>query len=127
VWIGVLFLIVLATIYIGWILDNWHWLRWPIFVVILLLVVRGGKGIRGPGQSGREVLGSYPLLRGWVLCYVICIILFLIYGIVTGIEFHKSPGKWLLLGFVPLFAPWIAAGEYRRYKRFGQQRNDQIK
>ena len=125
-WGGFLLLTVIASVNHRWVLDNWDWLRWPVFAAILSLAARGGKETMGWGEPGKKLsdfLKSYPMLKGWVVFYVLCVLLFLAYGLVQGIEFHKSPGSWLLLGFGPLFLPLLVVAEYQRYKRLGIQSN----
>lgn len=95
-----------------------------MLAAILLLTARGGKELKGWGEPSvgmNQFLEKHRGLAVWVVFYVVCIILFLIYGLTNGVEFHKAAGTWLLLGFVPLFAPLIVVAEYQRYKRLGKQ------
>lgn len=125
-WCGLLLLGVIATVNHRWILDNWDWIRWPAFAAILLMAARVGQDNAGWGEPGKKLtdfLNSNPMLKVWVVFYVLCILSFLVYGLTRGIEFHKSPGSWMLLGFGPLFLPLLVAAGYQRYRRLATQSN----
>lgn len=109
-----------------WVIENWSWLKWPSLVFVFLLAALGGKEATGWGEPNKNLvdfLQEHPLLKLWVAIYTLIIVVFITYGLTHGIEFHKSPGLWLLLGFGPLLLPLFVAGEYQRYKRLGTQSN----
>ena len=125
-WAGAILLMVVGGIEHRWVLDNWKWFMWPTLFAIVLVAKLGGKETTGWGEPGKNLvdfLEECPILKVWVVFYVLCILFFLAYGLVEGIEFHKSPGPWLLLGFGPLFLPLLVVAEYQRYKRLGMQSN----
>ena len=104
----------------------------PIFSPQGKLVTQS-KFFRAPGEGILEkpieylnvidFLDEHTLLKVWVVFDVLCIFLFIAYGLSHGIEFNESPGLWLLLGFGPLFLPLFAVAEYQRFKRLGEQSN----
>ncbi|MES9854924.1 MAG: hypothetical protein ABW170_24220 [Candidatus Thiodiazotropha sp. L084R] len=126
-WFVLLVFIVFSIANHVWILNSWDWLKWPVLFVGITVSVWGGREAQGWGRPGVKLVDfveTYPGLKIWVVFYTLSILLFIAYSLNQGIEFHKSPGTWLLWGFVPLLLPLFAVSEYQRFKRLGHESDD---
>ena len=102
-----------------WISENLNWLRFPVFMAIILVVISGCNETTGRGKPGvklQEFIKDQKYLKICVAITTLAIIISLSYSFNNDISLKEHSGRLLLTGSGLLLLSLFIVSEYKHFK-----------
>ena len=122
-WIGILLLLAVFGTYEQQITDNWESLKWPSFLLILLIAALSKKSKKSQVSKGREnindIVNNYPLIKLYMAIYCLGCAFYCIYAVSNNIKLELEFIPFLLAIF-GIMLPAFIVQNYKTYKNAGK-------
>jgi len=123
-WAAIFFTLVLLAIFDEWVQENWDSIRWPSFIIILIIAAFSQKQGQASVSEGRhninEIVNNHPWIKLYMIIYCLIVAIVCFNVVSKGVNLSESIGTIeLALAIFGIMLPIFIVQQIQLYRDAG--------